>query len=39
MTAAGSTFRTDEPFLQGTLELIHNGAIQLPDFQARVGLG
>ena len=33
MTAAGSTFRTDEPFLQGILELIHNGAIQLPDFQ------
>ncbi len=33
MTAHGSTFRTDEPFLQGLLESIHKGAIQLPDFQ------
>lgn len=28
-----STFRTAEPFLQQLLEQIHNGQIQLPDFQ------
>jgi hypothetical protein len=33
MTVAGSTFRTDEPFLQELLQMVNLGQIQLPDFQ------
>ena len=33
MPAISSTFRSGEPALQGLLEDIHLGKIQLPDFQ------
>src|SRR6185295_5178191 len=33
MPPVGSTFDTKEPFLHELLEEIHQGAIQLPDFQ------
>lgn len=33
MTAVGSAFRSAEPFLQSVLSEIHDGNIQLPDFQ------
>src|SRR5262245_27029627 len=33
MTAVPSTFKTHEPALHELLEGIHQGAIQLPDFQ------
>jgi len=33
MTAIGSTFDTQEPFLRELLDRVHKGQVQLPDFQ------